>query len=76
MHSEEPPNPPIAETPLVQPDSTPPAESPIVQLEPGSFYCIRYEGNNSKKWDGKEILTQAEELETHSATGHWWRGKL
>lgn len=27
-------------------------------------YCVRYVGNNSKKWDGKEVLVEKEFLES------------
>ena len=29
----------------------------------GQSYCVRYEGNNSKRWDGKEIWIEATVLE-------------
>lgn len=31
-------------------------------------YYIRYQGNGSKKWDGKEVVMTGEELESHGYT--------
>ena len=51
----------MATTPITLSASS--ATSGVALKLPNNKYCIRYEGNSSKRWDGKEILLDAEWME-------------
>ena len=50
--------------------SSPSKECPTVKPSlssaklPSNKYCVRYEGNNSKQWDGREILLDGDWLDS------------
>ena len=40
----------------------PSQENPPEEPAPPTSYCVRYEGNGSKKWDGKTIFVYSKAL--------------
>ena len=57
---------PAAGTSTTDADNSPsnPPASILSKVESPASYCIRFEGNSSSQWDGKEIFVEKEWLES------------
>ena len=42
--------------------SHPEERSHLIPVDPPTSYCVRYEGNGSKRWDGKTIFVDSKLL--------------